>query len=126
MTWNECQNRTILTMKIRRMNWYWQCDLINYKLRVFLSINDHTLKTYEIWTYNVRPYPIFLLKDPKPKVYDDPISNDTAPASGSDELIKIQLQMRKASASQLFFSEKRIFCVINVWSEASCLDKPTV
>ena len=116
MTWNESQNRTILTMKIRHINCYLQSDdhtviwlTTWYKLRLFPSIFDQTLKTFGIWTYDVRPYPIFLLKDPKPKVYDDPISNDTAPASGSDELIKIQLQMRKSSASQLFFSEKRIF-----------------
>ena len=68
-------------------NW---CFLKIFILRVFLSIFDLTLKTHLFWTDGARPNPFFLLKHLTQKVFDDSISADFAPTSGSDEQPKIK------------------------------------
>jgi len=64
--------------------------LINDSLRVFLSILAYFWPLHFFWTDDARINPIFLLKHLTQKVYDDSLSDDTAPSSGSSELIKIE------------------------------------
>ena len=49
---------------------------VTWLLKVFLSIFDQTLKTYDFWTDNVRPNSFYYLIL---KIYDDLILDDTVP-----------------------------------------------
>ena len=62
-------------------------------LRVFLSIFDQTLTAHFLKTDDARINQFLLLKQLTPTVHDDTISDDTAPSSGSSELIKFKFQM---------------------------------
>ena len=60
---------------------------VTWLLKVFLSIFDQTLKTYDFWIDNVRPNSFYYLVL---KIYDDLILDDTVLSSGGNELIKIE------------------------------------
>ena len=61
-----------------------------HNLRLFLSIFDQTLTAHFLKTDDARTNRFLLLKQLTPKVHDDTISDDTAPSSGSSELIKFK------------------------------------
>ena len=72
-------------------------------LRVFLSIFDQTLTAHFLKTDDARTNRFLLLKQPTPKVHDDTISDDTAPSSGSSELIKFKFQTLSTFATVIRF-----------------------
>ena len=57
---------------------------------MFLSIFDQTLTAHFLKTDDARINRFLLLKQMTPTVHDDTISDDTAPSSGSSELIKFK------------------------------------
>ena len=76
---------------------------IAQNLRVFLSIFDQTLTAHFLKTDDARINQFLLLKQLTPKVHDDTISDDTAPSSGSSELIKFKFQMLSTSTTVIRF-----------------------
>ena len=72
-------------------------------LRVFLSIFDQTLTAHFLKTDDARTNRFLLLKQLTPTVHDDTISDDTAPSSGSSELIKFKFQMLSTSTTVIRF-----------------------
>ena len=59
-------------------------------LRVFLSIFDQTLTAHFLKTDDARTNRFLLLKQLTSTVHDDAISDETAPSSGSSELINFK------------------------------------
>ena len=82
-------------------------EILNFKikvdLRVFLSIFDQTLTAHFLKTDDARINQFLLLKQLTPTVHDDTISDDTAPSSGSSELIKFKFQMLSTSTTVIRF-----------------------
>ena len=74
------------------------------ELRVFLSIFDQTLTAHFLKTDDARTNRVLLLEQLTPKVHDDSISDDNAPSSGSNELIKFKLQTLSTFATVIRFS----------------------
>ena len=72
-------------------------------LRVFLSIFDQTLTAHFLKTDDARTNRFLLLEQLTPKVHDDSISDDNAPSSGSNELIKFKLQTLSTFATVIRF-----------------------
>ena len=72
-------------------------------LRVFLSIFDQTLTAHFLKTDDARTNRFLLLKQLTPKVHGDSMSDDTAPSSGSSELIKFKLQTLSTFATVVRF-----------------------
>ena len=73
-------------------------------LRVFLSIFDRTLTAHFLKTDDARANRFLLLKQLTLEVHDDTISDDNAPSSGSNELIKFKLQTLSTFATVIRFS----------------------
>ena len=73
-------------------------------LRVFLSIFDQTLTAHFLNTDDAKTNRFLLMKQLTPKVHDDSISDDNAPSSGSNELIKFKLQTLSTFATVIRFS----------------------
>ena len=78
--------------------------LLLVHLRVFLSIFDQTLTAHFLNTDDAKTNRFLLMKQLTPKVHDDSISDDNAPSSGSNELIKFKLQTLSTFATVIRFS----------------------